>query len=100
MPNNGPVQNARRLTGRTIATTSGSVYDRWMQNCFKQTKLLVFDSFANAVLAFRDGRADAVMWDDTAVLGIAIDRLDAEARDRTRSYPARTASASSRGTSR
>ena len=82
VPNNGPVQKLSDINGRTIATTSGSVYDTWMKNCFKEAKPLVFDSFANAVLAFRGGRADAVMWDDTAVLGIAVDRRDAEAHDR------------------
>lgn len=63
--------NLANMAGKTISTTSGSVYDRWLKNCFKDTKPLVFDSFTNAVLAFRDGRADAVMWDDTATLGIA-----------------------------
>jgi polar amino acid transport system substrate-binding protein len=71
VPNNGPVQKLSDIHGRTIATTSASVYHKWMQNCFKDANPLVFDSFANAVLALRGGRADAVMWDDTAVLGIA-----------------------------
>jgi polar amino acid transport system substrate-binding protein len=69
--NNGPVQKLSDINGKTIATTSGSVYDKWMKNCFPQAKPLVFDSFTNSVLAFRGGRADAVMWDDTGVLGIA-----------------------------
>jgi polar amino acid transport system substrate-binding protein len=72
VPNNGPVQKLSDINGRTIATTSASVYHKWMQNCFKSATPLVFDSFANAVLAMRGGRADAVMWDDTAVLGIAL----------------------------
>ena len=59
------------LAGKTIVTTSGSIYDRWMKNCFKDTKVLVTDSFTNALIAFRDGRADALMWDDTVLLGIA-----------------------------
>jgi polar amino acid transport system substrate-binding protein len=59
------------LGGKTIATTSGSIYDRWVKNCFKDTKLVVTDSFTNALIAFRDGRADALMWDDTVLLGIA-----------------------------
>lgn len=42
-----------------------------MKNCFKDTKVLVTDSFTNALLAFRDGRAEALMWDDTVLLGIA-----------------------------
>ena len=38
-----------------------------MKNCFPQTKLLVTDGFTNALLAFRDGRADTLMWDDTVL---------------------------------
>ena len=57
--------------GKTVATTSGSIYDRWMKNCFKDTKLVVTDRFTNALLAFRDGRADTLMWDDTVLVGIA-----------------------------
>jgi polar amino acid transport system substrate-binding protein len=59
------------LAGKTIATTTGSIYDRWVKNCFKDTKLVVTDSFTNALIAFRDGRAEALMWDDTVLLGIA-----------------------------
>jgi polar amino acid transport system substrate-binding protein len=69
--NNGPVQKLGDIAGRTVATTSGSIYDRWVKNCFKDTKLVVTDSFTNALLAFRDGRADTLMWDDTVLLGIA-----------------------------
>ena len=69
--NDSPIKSAKDLAGKTVATTSGSIYDKWLKSCFPQTKVLVFDSFTNAVLAFRDGRADTVMWDDTGVLGIA-----------------------------
>ena len=70
--NTGNVQSLRDIAGKTIATTSGSVYDRWVKNCHKDTKLIVTDSFTNALLAFRDGRADALMFDDTILLGIAV----------------------------
>jgi polar amino acid transport system substrate-binding protein len=69
--NDGPVQNLNDINGRTVATTSGSIYDRWIKNCFKDTKLLVTDSFTNALLAFNQGRADTLMWDDTVLVGIA-----------------------------
>jgi len=69
--NNGPVQSLADIADKTIATTSGSIYDRWMKNCFKSTKVLVTDSFTNALLTFRDGRAQALMWDDTVLVGIA-----------------------------
>jgi len=70
--NNSPITKISDIGGKTIATTSGSIYDRWMKNCFKDTKVIVTDSFTNALLAFRDGRADALMWDDTVLLGIAV----------------------------
>ena len=70
--NGGPLQSLRDMAGKTIATTSGSVYDRWVKNCYKDTKLIITDSFTNALLAFRDGRADALMFDDTILLGIAV----------------------------
>jgi len=70
--NDTPVRSLADLANRTVATTSGSIYDRWVKNCYKQTKLLVTDSFTNALTAFRDGRADTLMWDDTVLLGIAV----------------------------
>jgi len=70
VPNNSSTALAN-LAGKTVVTTSGSIYDRWMKNCYKDTKVLVTDSFTNALIAFRDGRADTLMWDDTVLVGIA-----------------------------
>lgn len=70
--NNSTINSTADLAGKTVATTSGSIYDRWIKNCFPQTKLLVTDGFTNSLLAFRDGRADTLMWDDTVLLGIAV----------------------------
>jgi polar amino acid transport system substrate-binding protein len=69
--NNAADTYISQLAGKTIATTTGSIYDRWMKNCFKDTKVVATDSFTNALLEFRNGRADALMWDDTVLLGIA-----------------------------
>jgi polar amino acid transport system substrate-binding protein len=71
VPNSAPNSMLSQLAGKTVATTTGSIYDRWVKNCFKDTKLVVTDSFTNALLAFRDGRAEMLMWDDTVLLGIA-----------------------------
>jgi polar amino acid transport system substrate-binding protein len=71
VPNSAPDSYLSQLAGKTISTTTGSIYDRWMKNCFKDTKVVVTDSFTNALLEFRNGRADALMWDDTVLLGIA-----------------------------
>jgi polar amino acid transport system substrate-binding protein len=72
VPNTGSIRSIADLAGKTVATTSGSIYDRWVKNCFKDTKLVVTDSFTNALLALRDGRAETLMWDDTVLLGIAV----------------------------
>jgi len=70
--NDSPIRSTADLGGKTVATTSGSIYDRWVKNCFTSTKLLVTDSFTNALIAFKDGRADTLMWDDTVLLGLAV----------------------------
>jgi polar amino acid transport system substrate-binding protein len=72
VPNSSSIKSISDIAGKTVVTTSGSIYDRWMKNCYKDTKVLVTDSFTNALIAFRDGRADALMWDDTVLLGIAV----------------------------
>jgi polar amino acid transport system substrate-binding protein len=73
--NDSPIQSLADIRGRRVATTSGSIYDRWVRRCFTNTQLVVTDSFTNALLAFNQGRADALMWDDTVLVGIgAADR--------------------------
>jgi polar amino acid transport system substrate-binding protein len=74
--NSAPGTYLPQLAGKTISTTTGSIYDRWVKNCFKDTKVVATDSFTNALLEFRNGRADALMWDDTVLVGVA-------AQDRT-----------------
>jgi polar amino acid transport system substrate-binding protein len=69
--NDAPNTYLSQMNGKTVATTTGSIYDRWMKNCFKDTRVVATDSFTNALLEFRNGRADALMWDDTVLLGIA-----------------------------
>jgi polar amino acid transport system substrate-binding protein len=69
--NSGPVQSLADIAGKKVATTSGSIYDRWMKRCHTSTEVTVTDSFTNALLAFNQGRADALMWDDTVLVGVA-----------------------------
>jgi polar amino acid transport system substrate-binding protein len=69
--NDSPIRTLADIAGKRIATTSGSIYDRWVRRCFSGTQLTVFDGITNAVLAFNQGRADAVMWDDTVLVGLA-----------------------------
>jgi polar amino acid transport system substrate-binding protein len=69
--NDSTIQSLADIRGKKVATTSGSIYDRWMKRCFTGTEVVVVDSVTNAVLAFNQGRADAVMFDDTSLALIA-----------------------------
>jgi polar amino acid transport system substrate-binding protein len=65
--NSSPIQSLNDIRGRKVATTPGSVYDRWMKRCFTNTEVIVVESVTAAIIAFNQGRADAVMFDDTSL---------------------------------
>jgi polar amino acid transport system substrate-binding protein len=69
--NDSPIRSLADLSGRRVVTTSASIYDRWVRRCFPNTELTVTDNLTNARLAFEQGRADTLMWDDTVLVGIA-----------------------------
>jgi len=69
--NDSPIRSLSDLRGRTVVTTSGSIYDRWVKRCFTGTNLIVTDNFTNAAIAFNQGRADTLMFDDSVLVGIA-----------------------------
>jgi polar amino acid transport system substrate-binding protein len=69
--NNSPINRLGDIAGRNVVTTSGSIYDRWVRRCFPSANLMVTDNLTNATLAFNQGRADTLMWDDTVLVGIA-----------------------------
>ena len=86
--NDSPVRSLDDLAGRTVVTTSGSIYDRWVRRCFPNTNLIVTDNLTNARLAFDQGRAHALMWDDTVLVGIAAaDRSSTLTADRFLALP-------------
>jgi polar amino acid transport system substrate-binding protein len=71
VPKSSNLRVGGSLAGKTITTTGGSIYDRWVTKCFKDTKLLLFQSPTLALAALKDGRADGEMFDDSFVLGVA-----------------------------
>jgi polar amino acid transport system substrate-binding protein len=83
VPNDSPIRSLGDLAGKKVATTTGSIYDRWLRRCFTNTEVIVTDNFANARLAFNQGRADAFMWDDTGLVGIAAEDRNAKLTDDT-----------------
>jgi polar amino acid transport system substrate-binding protein len=73
VPNNSPLVSGRltALRGRRVATTRGSIYDRYLGNCFGTATKVLTDSPVAALENLRSGRAEAFMFDDTFLLGIA-----------------------------
>jgi polar amino acid transport system substrate-binding protein len=70
VPNNSTL-SLGSLGGKTVTTTTGSIYDRWVKNCFQSSKLLLTDSPVTAVENLKQNRADTFMFDDAYLLGVA-----------------------------
>jgi polar amino acid transport system substrate-binding protein len=71
VPNNSNIQRLIDLRGKRIATTRGSIYDRYVGNCFSTASKVLSDSPVAALENLRSGRADTFMFDDTFLLGVA-----------------------------
>ncbi len=59
------------MKGKKVVSTSGSIYDRWIKNCFKDTTFQVVSSPSAGVLAVKNGQVDALMYDDAFLVGVA-----------------------------
>jgi polar amino acid transport system substrate-binding protein len=64
------------MKGKKVVSTSGSIYDRWIKNCFKDTTFQVVSSPSAGVLAVKNGQADALMYDDAFLVGVAANDPD------------------------
>ena len=72
VPNSATVGTlASWMRGKKIASTSGSIYNRWISNCFKETSFQVIASPSAGVLAVKNRQVDAFMYDDSFVVGVA-----------------------------
>jgi polar amino acid transport system substrate-binding protein len=71
VPNNSTIRRLTDLRGKKIATTRGSIYDRYIGNCFSTASKVLSDSPVGALENLRSGRADVFMYDDTFLLGVA-----------------------------
>jgi polar amino acid transport system substrate-binding protein len=79
--NDSPIRTINDIRGRRVSTSTGSVYDRWMRRCFPTTDVLVVEGVTAAVIAFNQGRADAVMFDDTSLALVAATDTTAKMTD-------------------
>ena len=64
------------MRGKKVASTSGSIYDRWIRNCFKDTDFQVVSSPSAGVLAVKNRQVDAFMYDDAFLVGVAANDPD------------------------
>ena len=65
------VRSLADIRGKRVATTSGSIYDRWLEKCFPTVERITTPKFTSAVQQWRTKKADALMWDDPALVDIA-----------------------------
>ncbi len=66
-----PVQSLADVSGARVATTTDSIYDRWLEKCFPTANRVLTDKFTGAVSRWRSKQADALMWDDPSLVNIA-----------------------------
>jgi polar amino acid transport system substrate-binding protein len=64
------------MKGKKVVSTSTSIYNTWIKNCFKETNYQVVSSPSAGVLAVRNGQADALMYDDAFLVGVAANSSD------------------------
>jgi polar amino acid transport system substrate-binding protein len=76
-----PIQRLNDIRGRRVATTDGSIYQRWMRRCFESAEVVTTDGVTASVLRMNQGRADAVMWDDVVLAPIAAQDRNLEMTD-------------------
>jgi polar amino acid transport system substrate-binding protein len=66
-----PVESLADVPGARVATTTGSIYDRWLEKCFPTAKRVTTGKFTGAVSRWRSKQADVLMWDDPSLVNIA-----------------------------
>jgi polar amino acid transport system substrate-binding protein len=64
------------MRGKRVVSTSGSIYDRWIRNCFRDTTFQVVSSPSAGVLAVKNRQVDAFMYDDAFLVGVAANDPD------------------------
>ena len=69
--NDSPVQSLANLAGRRGGDDQRLDLRPLDEAVLHEHRRDVTDSFTNALLAFNQGRADALMWDDTVLVGVA-----------------------------
>ena len=76
VPNGSPIRSLNDIRhlyecAAEGATTDSSIYHRWMNRCFSGAEVVTTDGVTASVLRLKQGRSDAVMWDDTVLAPIA-----------------------------
>lgn len=64
------------MRGKRVSSTSGSIYDRWIKNCFRDTNFQVVSSPSAGVLGLKTRQVDGFMYDDAFLVGVAANDRD------------------------
>ncbi|HCL52585.1 MAG TPA: amino acid ABC transporter substrate-binding protein, partial [Pseudomonas sp.] len=72
-----PARTIADLKGKTLATLKGSVQAKWFEDHMPDVKTLRMNSAADALQAFRQGRADAYTHDAATLVVVADNDQDA-----------------------
>lgn len=64
------VESYRDLKGKTVATIQGTPYFEGLQRLEPDVEALTFQEYPHAVLAVEQGKAEALMADDTTLIGL------------------------------
>jgi ABC-type amino acid transport substrate-binding protein len=66
---NGPA-DFKALSGQTVSTVIGGVYEPWFKKCMPDVKVLGYSTIDQAFEAFAQGRSVAIAHDNTVLPGI------------------------------
>jgi polar amino acid transport system substrate-binding protein len=82
-----PVRSYRDLGGKTVATIQGTAYADGLMKKQPSAKLLTFQEYPQAVLAIEQGKADALMADDTTLVSLLRGRAGLELVGDIKDFP-------------
>ncbi|KHO19239.1 transporter substrate-binding domain-containing protein [Mycolicibacterium setense] len=77
VPADSPIRSYDDLTGRTVASTRGSVPATILEAEFPQAKPSLFEAVADSIQALRSGKVDALMESTAVVAGVRASQGDA-----------------------
>lgn len=67
VPTNSPIGSYSDLAGKSVSTSRGSIGESIMASTFPESKVVLFESFADSVQALKSGKVDALIENNVIV---------------------------------